>query len=88
MERKVPMRTCVGCGVSKPKQELIRILKRPEGGICLDETGRMNGRGAYLCSDPKCLEAAVKKKSLARAFRTEVSEDDLDALREEIIAHA
>ncbi len=69
------MRTCIGCGTSKPKKELIRIVLSGEGEILLDKTGRANGRGAYLCDDPACLQRAIKRKALNRAFRTQVPED-------------
>lgn len=75
MPKKIPMRTCIGCGTSKPKKELIRIVLSGEGEILLDKTGRANGRGAYLCDDPACLQRAIKRKALNRAFRTQVPED-------------
>lgn len=75
MPKKIPMRTCIGCGISKPKKELIRIVLSEEGKILLDKTGRANGRGAYLCDDPVCLQRAIKRKALNRAFRTQVPED-------------
>ena len=59
----------------KPKKELIRIVLSGEGEILLDKTGRANGRGAYLCDDPACLQRAIKRKALNRAFRTQVPED-------------
>lgn len=75
MPKKIPMRTCIGCATSKPKKELIRIVLSPEGNILVDRTGRANGRGAYLCDDPACLQKAVKRKALNRAFRTSVPEE-------------
>ena len=69
--KKIPMRMCTGCREMKPKKELIRIVKTPEGEIKLD-TGRVNGRGAYLCRDPECLKKAKKSGALARAFEATV----------------
>ena len=82
--KKVPMRQCVGCGERKPKKELIRIV-RPEGGEAeLDRTGRKNGRGAYICPDIKCLEAAIRKKALERALEAPVSDGALETLKKEL----
>lgn len=72
MPKKVPMRTCIGCGISKPKKELIRIVLTGDGEILADRTGRANGRGAYLCDDPACLQKAIKRKAFSRAFRENV----------------
>jgi predicted RNA-binding protein YlxR (DUF448 family) len=59
----------------KAKRELIRVVKSPEGEISLDETGRKNGRGAYLCKDPSCFRKAQKSKALNREFKTEIPDD-------------
>ena len=75
MPKKIPMRTCIGCGTSKPKKELIRIVLTREEELLVDKTGRANGRGAYLCDDPACLQRAIKRKALNRAFRTQVPDD-------------
>ncbi len=72
MPKKIPMRKCVGCGLSKEKKSLVRVVRTPEGQVILDRAGRANGRGAYLCDDPKCLALAQKRKSLARAFGVEI----------------
>ena len=66
--RKIPQRKCVGCGTSKDKKELIRVVKNAEGEISVDLTGKKNGRGAYICHSVKCLNSAVKAKRLERAF--------------------
>ena len=58
--RKVPIRRCVGCGEGKPKKELVRVVRSPEGEISLDTTGKKPGRGAYICPDPACLAKARK----------------------------
>ena len=75
MPKKIPMRTCIGCGTSKPKKELIRIVLTREEELLVDKTGRANGRGAYLCDDPACLQRAIKRKALNRAFRTQVPDE-------------
>lgn len=78
--KKVPMRKCVGCQTSKPKKELIRVVRTPEGKICVDATGKTNGRGAYICPDPECLKNAVKAKRLENAFETQINSDVIDTL--------
>ena len=60
MNKKVPMRQCVGCGEMKSKREMLRVIKTPEGEILLDVTGKKNGRGAYLCPNAECLAKALK----------------------------
>lgn len=84
MEKKIPMRQCIGCGSMKEKRELIRVVKTPEGEIALDRSGRMNGRGAYICPTQECLEKAVRNKGLNRSFKMAVSSDVTERLRQEI----
>ena len=84
MPKKIPMRTCIGCGTTKPKKELIRIVLTPEGELLVDRTGRANGRGAYLCDDPDCLQKAIKRKALSRAFRTQVPDGAGEQLRAQL----
>ena len=74
-KKKVPVRRCIACLEMKAKRELIRVVKSPEGEIALDETGRKNGRGAYLCKDPSCFRKAQKSKALNREFKTEIPDD-------------
>ena len=83
-QRKTPMRLCLGCNVSKDKRELIRVVKNKEGEIFIDKTGKANGRGAYICDSPDCLEKAIKAKRLSRAFSAEIPAEIYDKLREEI----
>ncbi|MDO5715006.1 MAG: YlxR family protein [Tissierellia bacterium] len=82
--RKIPMRTCVGCRQSKPKQELIRVVKNKEHEIFVDESGKANGRGAYLCNNKDCLDKAIKNHGLNKAFSTDISEETYASLRESI----
>lgn len=84
-EKKVPLRKCIGCGESKGKKELIRIVKTKEGEICLDETGRKNGRGAYLCKNNECLKKVKKTKGLDRSFKMAVSAEVYDLLEKEFV---
>lgn len=81
--QKVPERQCIGCRESKNKKELIRIVKTPEGDIVLDKLGRRNGRGAYLCDNPKCLKKAKERKALSRSFRMEVPDSIYEELERE-----
>ncbi|MCR5311652.1 MAG: YlxR family protein [Lachnospiraceae bacterium] len=84
MEKKIPMRQCVGCRTSRDKRDLIRVVRTPEGDIQLDFKGKMNGRGAYLCKDPECLTKAGKNKGLERALNLSVPEEIIDRLKEEL----
>lgn len=72
--RKIPMRLCVGCREMKPKTELIRVVRSPEGEVSLDPTGKKAGRGAYCCVDAECLRRALKQKQLDRALEARLSE--------------
>lgn len=83
-QKKIPIRQCVGCREKKPKRELIRIVKSPEGSISVDFSGKANGRGAYLCSNLECLKKAVKSHALERAFETAISQEVFDRLSREI----
>ncbi len=74
-EKKVPMRTCIACRQSKPKKELIRIVRNKDGEFFVDRTGKLNGRGAYVCDDNACFEKIIKRKMLGHAFGVEVPSD-------------
>ena len=82
MPKKIPMRQCVGCREMKPKKELIRVVKSPEGEVSLDFKGKKPGRGAYVCPDEACLKRARKAKALERAFSDEVYEALEQQMRE------
>ena len=84
MKNNTPLRTCVGCGTEKSKKELVRIIRDKDGNVSLDRTGKMNGRGAYICDNPECLENAIKRRSLIRSLKVEIENDILDSLRMEI----
>ncbi len=81
--KKIPMRTCIACRSEKPKKELIRIVKTKDGEFKIDRTGKLNGRGAYLCDDKACLEKIIKKKLLKVAFGVEVPDSVYLELSEE-----
>lgn len=83
MMKKIPMRQCVGCGEMKSKKEMLRVLKTTEGPIVLDNTGKKNGRGAYLCNDMECLKKARKNKGLERSFKEKIPEQIYDCLEKE-----
>ena len=74
-QKKIPMRQCLGCREMKPKKELIRVVRSPEGDISLDFRGKANGRGAYVCPDPACLKKAIRAKALERAFETSIPDE-------------
>ena len=80
MQKKIPMRQCTGCREMKPKRELIRVVKSPEGEISIDFKGKKPGRGAYVCPDQQCLKRAIKSKSLERALETAIPEEVYTAL--------
>ena len=84
MAKKVPLRQCVGCGEMKGKKEMMRVLKTADGGICLDVTGKKNGRGAYICTQRECLRKARKNKGLERSFQCAVSGEIYKELLEEL----
>lgn len=83
-QKKIPMRRCAGCNGQKPKKELVRIVRSPEGVISLDITGRKPGRGVYLCPNAACLAKAEKAKRLERALETPIPADVMESIRHEI----
>ncbi len=82
--KKVPLRRCLGCFESKPKIELIRIVKSKDGEISLDKTGKKQGRGAYICYDKECLEKVIKTKKLDKEFDVTISADIYENLRRDL----
>lgn len=81
-KRKIPFRKCVGCKEQKAKNEMIRVVKTKEGIVDLDLTGKMNGRGAYICRDQVCLDQAYKTKALNRSLSTNISEDVYEGMKD------
>ncbi len=82
-EKKIPMRRCVGCNTSKPKGELIRISAYG-GDVKIDDSGRANGRGIYLCKSEDCFTKAKKRKAISRNLEIDISEQELARLFEEL----
>ena len=83
-EKKVPMRMCVGCREMKPKKELLRVVRSPEGSLSVDATGRKPGRGAYVCRSAECLKKAIRQKQLERAFECALTDEVKEALVAEL----
>lgn len=83
MAKKIPLRQCVGCGELKNKKEMMRVVKTAEGEICLDTTGKKNGRGAYLCRSGECLKMARRNKGLERSFKMSIPNEVYDSLEKE-----
>lgn len=83
-KRRVPLRRCVGCNDRKDKRELIRIVRSSEGEIHVDETGKQQGRGAYICPDENCLKQARKKKGLEHSLKCKISDEIYGLLQEEL----
>lgn len=83
MQKKVPMRRCLGCMESKPKKELIRIVKSTDNQILIDRTGKLNGRGAYFCDNKECLEQLIKSKRLSKEFEMQITKETYDDIRKQ-----
>jgi predicted RNA-binding protein YlxR (DUF448 family) len=93
-QKKVPMRMCTGCGEMKPKKELVRVVKAPDGKnddgsvipgeITIDLKGKKPGRGAYVCHDPECLRKARKARRLEKTFSCKIPDEVYERLEEEI----
>ena len=86
MQKKIPMRQCLGCREMKEKRELIRVVRSPEGSITLDFKGKAPGRGAYLCHNAECLKKAIKSKALERAFSAQIPSEVYERLQGEMEA--
>ncbi len=82
--KKLPSRTCMGCNTKKLKKELIRIVKNKEGKISIDKTGKMQGRGAYICDNIECLKKAINSKRLEKCFETKIDETIYEELKNTI----
>ncbi|MBQ8415354.1 MAG: YlxR family protein [Clostridia bacterium] len=82
--KKIPMRQCMGCNEHKPKAELLRVVRSPEGEISLDFKGKKSGRGAYLCHDVKCLQKARKSRRIDRTLECEIPDAVYDAMEREM----
>ncbi|MDE6201049.1 MAG: YlxR family protein [Clostridiales bacterium] len=78
--KHIPQRSCIVCRESKDKSELLRVVKRPDGSVVIDRTGKESGRGAYVCRTGDCMAAAIKKRLLNRAFKQQLDNTVYDAL--------
>lgn len=86
-KKKIPLRKCTGCGEMKPKKELVRVVKTPEDEVLMDRTGRVNGRGAYICPNAQCLKIARKSKRIERSFQMQIPDEIYDKMEEELKNH-
>ena len=86
MQKKIPQRQCMGCRERKAKKEMIRVVRCTDGTVNLDFSGKMNGRGAYICPNPECLKRAIKSKSLDRSLEVTIPEEVYDRLAKEMEA--
>ena len=82
--KKIPLRQCLGCREMRPKKELIRVVRAPDGNISLDFRGKAPGRGAYLCPNRECLKRAIKGRALEKAFSAQIPEEVYARLNEEM----
>ena len=84
MQKRIPQRQCMGCRERKNKRDMIRVVRTPEGTVSLDFSGKLNGRGAYLCPDPECLKKAIRSKSLDRSLEVTIPQEVYDRLQKEM----
>ena len=84
MQKKIPQRQCMGCRERKNKRDMIRVVRQTDGNVSLDFSGKLNGRGAYICPDPECLKKARKAKSLDRSLEVTIPEEVYDRLEKEM----
>lgn len=82
--KKLPSRTCIGCNEKKLKKELIRIVKNSNAEVAVDKTGKMPGRGAYICNNIECLKKAVNSKRLERSFEMKIENEIYNELQKQI----
>lgn len=78
--KKIPQRSCLGCGLKTEKASLIRVVRRPDGLLLVDKRGKEPGRGAYICSKESCLKMAIKKKAIERALSVKLTADIIEEL--------
>ncbi len=85
--KKIPMRQCLGCNEHKPKRELLRVVRNPQGEISLDFVGKQSGRGAYICKDIKCLRRARKSRRIDKSLDCTIPDAVYDAMEEELLTY-
>ena len=84
MQTKIPQRQCMGCRERKEKRQLIRVVRKTDGSVCVDFSGKVSGRGAYICPDKACLNKALKSKSLERSLEVAIPEEVYGRLEKEM----
>ena len=84
MQKKIPMRQCMGCRERRAKRELIRVVRGTDGQVGLDFSGKLNGRGSYICPNPECLKKARKSKALDRSLEVTIPQEVYDRLEKEM----
>ena len=87
MEKKVPLRKCLGCMSSFPKKDLVRVLKTPEGAVIIDLSGKKSGRGAYICKNSSCLKKALKAKRIQSNLEIDIPAEVITELEKELLAN-
>ena len=83
--KKVPLRQCIVCRESKPKKELLRIVKTADNDFVVDKKGKVNGRGSYICNNDVCIQKLFKQKSLNKAFKTNIPQEVYEQLKEQFV---
>ena len=86
MQKKIPQRQCMGCRERKAKRDMIRVVRGTDGNVSLDFSGKMNGRGAYICPNAECLKKALRSKALDRSLEVTIPEEIYDRLQKEMEA--
>ncbi|MBE6682069.1 MAG: YlxR family protein [Ruminococcaceae bacterium] len=84
--KKVPERKCMGCNEKRPKKELIRVVRTPEGDVVIDLVGKKSGRGAYICKSVSCFEKALKSKRIERCLEVEIPDSVYDEMKMQLCA--
>lgn len=87
-ERRLPQRQCVACGQMRAKRELVRVVRTPEGAVRVDPTGKLSGRGAYVCPEAACVDRALREERLARMLERAIPEDVAEGLRGALVRSA
>ena len=82
--KKIPMRMCLGCGEMKPKKELIRAVKAPDGSVSIDLTGKKSGRGAYICRSTECFGKARKARRFEKSLSCKIEDNVYEEMENEI----
>ena len=83
-KRRIPLRKCLGCEENKEKKELVRVVKTPDNEVLIDESGKINGRGAYICNSKDCFNKAIISNKISRSLKVEISKEKIEELEEKI----